>query len=288
MAAKFGPAGNSESFYAAGNKSALDMPKWIVKNNLDLYEYQCGRGVKISDDSARALGDMARECNVELSIHAPYYISLSSVEEEKRIKSVDYILQTLNEAKCMGAKRIVVHSGSCGKITRLDALNLAKDTISMALKAADEAGFGDIHICPETMGKVNQLGNVSEVMKLCQIDERLIPTIDFGHVNAQSIGGLKLKEDFEAIFDAIHDKLGAYRCENFHAHYSRIEYTGSGEKKHHTFAEKEFEPEFDPIAEIMAERNLSPHIICESAGTQTEDSVEIKQIYLNKCGDLNV
>lgn len=279
MYAKFGTAGNSDDFYEAGGKSALEMPAWLKEHKLDCYEYQCGRGVKISDDAAEELGRRARECGILLSIHAPYYISLSSVEEEKRRNSVNYILQTLHAARCMGADRIVVHSGSCGSITRREALALATDTLKMALAAADEQGLGDIHICPETMGKVKQLGTVEEVMKLCLIDERLIPTIDFGHVNSMTLGGLKEKEDFEAIFNEIEKKLGRERAMNFHSHYSRIEYTNAGEKKHHTYDEREFEPDFDHIAEIMAERGAAPRIICESAGTQTRDAVAIKQMY---------
>lgn len=279
MYAKFGTAGCCEDFYTAGNKSALEAPKWLSENELDCFEYQCGRGVKISDDAAKLLGERASEYGIRLSVHAPYYISLSSVDEEKRKNSVNYILATLKAAKCMGADRIVVHSGSCGKITRREALELATDTLRAAVAAADEAGYGDIHICPETMGKVKQLGNVEEVIKLCLIDERLIPTIDFGHVNAMTLGGLKRKEDFEVIFDAIKNKLGAERAEHFHAHYSRIEYTNAGEMRHRTFSETEFEPEFLPIAQIMAERGAAPRIICESAGTQTLDAVELKRLY---------
>ncbi len=281
MFAKFGTAGNCEDFYDAGNKSALEMPIWLKNHNLDCYEYQCGRGVKISDDAAKKLGKFAAENNIILSVHAPYYISLSSVEEEKRNNSIKYILDTLNAAKCMGADRIVVHSGSCGSITRREALSLASDTLKKALDAADEHGFGDIHICPETMGKVKQLGNLDEVIKLCLIDERLIPTIDFGHINSMTLGGLNSTEDFEVIFDTIEKKLGADRGKNFHAHYSRIEYTNAGEKKHHTFDETEYGPEFSPIAEIMAKRGVTPRIICESAGTQTRDAVRLKELYMN-------
>ena len=289
MFAKFGTAGNCDDFYDAGNKSALEMPAWLTEHNLDCYEYQCGRGVKISNDAAKRLGRIAKENGILLSVHAPYYISLSSVDEDKRKNSINYILDTLRVAKYMGADRIVVHSGSCGSITRREALSLATDTLKMALDAADEQGFGDIHICPETMGKVKQLGTVEEVMKLCLIDERLIPTIDFGHVNSMTLGGLKEKSDFSAVFDAIENKLGRERAKNFHIHYSRIEYTNAGEKKHHTFAEKEYGPDFDPIAEILAERDLTPRIICESAGTQTRDAAELKGIYMQKIkGDYNV
>lgn len=283
MSAIFGPAGNCEDFYSAGNKSSLAAPKWVRENGLGAYEYQCGKGVKISDEAASKLGDCAKENKIALSVHAPYYISLSSTDEEKRERSVLYILQTLKAAKMMGAGRIVVHSGSCGDITRREAMLLAKDTLQKALRAADEEGFGDIHMCPETMGKINQLGSVEEVVELCGIDERLIPTIDFGHVNARTLGGLKTKEDFEQIFNLIEKKLGKYRAERFHAHYSRIEYTNSGEKKHHRFDESEYEPEFEPIASIVAERKLSPTIICESRGSQTFDAVKMQEIYRRAC-----
>lgn len=277
--ALFGPAGNCEDFYAKGNRTVYHVPDWLEAHELLAFEYQCGRGVKISDDAAKDFGELAAEKNLRLSIHAPYYISLSSTEPEKRDNSINYILQTLNAAKHMGADRIVVHSGSCGSITRAEALALATDTLSRAVKAADEEGFSNINICPETMGKVKQLGNIDEVIKLCLIDERIIPTIDFGHINAMSLGEFKTKEQIAVVFDKIYDKLGEYRAKNFHAHYSRIEYTRAGEKKHHTMAETEFEPDFEPIAELLAERGLTPRIICESAGTQTGDAVRMQQMY---------
>lgn len=279
MEIKFGPAGNSESFYEDGLRSALEAPKWLNQKGLAAYEYQCGHGVRISDDAAGDLGAEAKKYDVTLSVHAPYYISLSSVEEEKRRRSVDYILQTLRAADRMGAGRVVVHSGSCGKITRREALDLAKNTLSEAIKAADENGFGHIRICPETMGKVNQLGNIEEVMELCSIDERLLPTLDFGHINAQSLGKFKTKEQLEYIFDLMENKLGIERASMFHSHYSRIEYTNSGEKKHHTMAETEYEPDFEPIAEIIAKRGFHPIMICESAGTQAEDAIKMRDIY---------
>ncbi len=282
----FGPAGNSEDFFEAGYKSALYAPEWIRKHNLDCYEYQCGHGVRISKDAAETLGKNASDNQILLSVHAPYYISLSSVEEEKRNNSITYILQTLEAAKNMGADRIVVHSGSCGKITRQEALKLASDTLYRALDRAEQEGYGNIFICPETMGKVNQLGTVDEVIKLCQMSERLIPTIDFGHVNAQTGGTLKTKDDFARILDALDKKLSPYQAHQFHTHFSRIEYTNAGEKKHHTYAETEFEPDFDPLAALLAERGLSPRIICESAGTQTADSVIMMELYQRECAKL--
>ena len=134
----------------------------------------------------------------------------------------------------------------------------------------------------ETMGKVKQLGTIEEVCELCLIDERLTPTVDFGHINSQTLGGLRTKADFERIFDVIGNKLGAYREKNFHIHYSRIEFTNAGEKKHRCYSETEYGPEFEPIAEIIAGRQLCPTVICESRGTQTEDAFLLMKSYLEK------
>lgn len=279
MSAKFGPAGNSESFAAMGYKSSLDVPEYIEKMGLDAFEYQCGRGVNIGTEKAEKLGALAKEKNIALSLHAPYYISMSSVEEEKRIKSVDYILQSANAVNSMGGNRIVVHTGSCGKISREQALSLAIDTMKMALSALDSQGLGHIHICPETMGKVNQLGTLSEVLTLCELDERLIPCIDFGHLNARDQGSLKRFEDFESIFSQIENRLGTYRLKSFHSHFSKIEYSAGGEVRHLTFADNVFGPSFEPVAELIYKKNCSPTIICESAGTQAEDAKQMKDYY---------
>jgi deoxyribonuclease-4 len=276
----FGPAGNSDSFAAAGNKSIDDVPQYIVSMNLDAYEYQGGHGINISEEHARAFGKSASEAGIALSVHAPYYISMSSVEPDKRANSIEYILQSARAAKYMGARRVVVHSGSCAKITREQALELALDTFKKACAALDAEGLSDIHICPETMGKINQLGTVDEVMELCRLDERLIPCIDFGHINARTFGGLKTIADFEAIFETIENKLGQYRLTNFHSHFSKVEYTlKGGEKNHLTFEDRLFGPDFEPLAELVYKKGCSPIFICESAGTQAEDAKIMKNIY---------
>ena len=277
----FGPSGNSESFYAEGYKSSLQMPKWLNERGLDAYEYQCAKGVKITEETARKLGSEAKENNIRLSIHSPYYINIATDDEEKRVKSVKYITDTLLAASYMGATKIVVHSGACSKMERKTAMEYAKKTLRIALDEAKNLHVDHIHICPETMGKINQLGDLDEVIELCQLDDSLIPTIDFGHLNARTFGGLKEDEDFLEIFDKIENKLGYDRLNSFHAHFSRIEFTpGGGEKKHHTFKDTMYGPEFLPVAKILYKKNISPTFICESNGTMAEDALEMKKMYL--------
>lgn len=280
----FGTAGNSNSFYEMGYKSTSQAPEYLSKMGINAYEYQCGRGVRVNPESCEALRQNAIKYNIRLSLHAPYFISLSGIEEEKRLKSVDYILQSARAAKLIGADRIVVHSGSCSKITREEALALAKDTLSIAVKALKAENLYDIHICPETMGKINQLGTLEEVAQLCTVDESFVPCIDFGHLNARTLGGIKGYDDYKAILDRLENVLGNERARNFHAHFSKIEYSAGGEKRHLTFSDSVFGPDFEPLAQLLVERDCSPTIICESDGTQAEDAKEMSDIYYKKRG----
>lgn len=278
---RFGPSGQSESFAAEGHKSSLEMPKWLREKNLDAFEYQCGRGVMIGEETALKLGEQAREYDIALSIHAPYFTNLANPDEERREKTIGYVLQSCAAAKAMGATRIVIHSGSLMKRPREQALEIACETMKMVVEACDAAGYADITLCPELMGVRNQLGTLEEVMELCKVDERLIPCIDFGHYNSRDNGIIKSKADYAVIFDCMERELGEKRAKIFHGHFSKIEYTEkSGEVRHLTFADTVYGPEFEPLAELIAERGYSPTIVCESAGTQTEDAQFMKNSYL--------
>lgn len=272
----FGPGGNSISWGKL--KFPADLPQYLKNLGLNGYEVECGRGVRLSD-AAGALPKLAGEHGLYITLHAPYFISLSSVEEEKRENSVGYILESAKAAKTVGARKIVVHSGSCSKISRAEACYLAKQTLKSAQMALDENGLSDIIICPETMGKINQLGTLEEVLELCGVDERFLPTVDFGHLNARTLGGIKTREDYARMLDLIENKLGFERLKNMHIHFSKIEYTKGGEKRHLTFADKQFGPDFEPLIEEIHKRGLEPSIICESDGTQAEDAAEMKRYY---------
>ena len=199
----------------------------------------------------------------------------------KKYNSINYILSSARAVNAMGGNRIIVHTGSCGKISREEALFLATDTMKKAVSVLDSEGLSNIRICPETMGKINQLGTLDEVIALCLVDERIIPCIDFGHLNARTLGGLNSKEKFEEIFEKIENSLGVSRLREFHSHFSKIEYSAGGEKKHLTFADNTFGPDFEPMLDLVIKKNCSPTIICESDGTQAEDAKAMKDYYIN-------
>ena len=280
MSAQFGPAGNAESFSKV-HKSSLAAPAWIAQQGLDCYEYQCGKGVHVGEDTARKLGEKAREAGIALSVHAPYFINLANPDPESRAKTTNYVLESCFVAQVMGAERIVIHSGALMKRSRQEALDIAKETLKQVLEACDRQGYGNITLCPETMGKINQLGDLDEVLTLCTLDERLIPCIDFGHLYARSLGELEGEQACREMLDKVERVLGEERASRFHSHFSHIEFTPKGgEKCHRTFADDGgFGPDWAPLAAEIARRGWSPTFICESAGTQAEDALEMKKIY---------
>lgn len=288
----FGPAGNSESFYNQGLAHSWQMPKWLSEKGLNAYEYQCNKGINLKDETARKIGDEAKESGIRLSVHAPYYVNLSSTEEEKRVNSVKYILDTLRVADLMGASRIVVHPGYVKGTSRQTAVEIAKATLYKALEEREGNGLSHITICPEVLGKSNQLGNLKEVMELCSLDENLIPCLDFAHLHSLTQGGMRTVNDFIRVFTTVEDHLGKERMRKCHIHFSRVEFGKGGEKKHWTYADTQYGPDFDPLAEAIIALDIEPVIICESRGTMAEDALTLKGIYtkiLRKtgCGEID-
>ena len=278
MSAKFGPAGNAMSF---PYKSSVDAPRWLQELGLDCYEYQCGKGVRVKEDTAVALGRQAQAHGIALSLHAPYFINLANPDPESQEKTIGYITSACGVADQMGATRVVVHSGALMKRTREEAMAIALPFLKDIVAVCQDQGYGHITLCPETMGKINQLGDLDEVLRLCQVHESLIPCVDFGHLYARSLGADQGAEAVERMLSRMEAELGADRASRFHSHFSHIEFTpNGGEKCHRTFDDDGgYGPDWEPLAQAVARRGWSPTFICESAGTQAEDAVTMKRIY---------
>ncbi len=276
--AVFGPAGSEEAF-SEKYKSTLFMPLYLKDMGLDAFEYQCGRGVNISLDKAAELKRKADEAGIIMSLHSPYFINLSSADDERIQKNIGYILSSCAAASAMGGNRVVVHCGGLSGRTREEAYRNTLVNLKEALSALSETQDKNVSICVETMGKINVLGDLDEVLEICKTDERLLPCVDFGHLNARTHGGLSDEGSFEKALDKIINSLGYERASRFHAHFSRIEYSAGGEVKHLTFENTEFGPPPELIG-LFAKKRLYPTVICESAGTQAKDAKTLKDIYL--------
>jgi len=283
---KFGPAGNSDSFYQEGFSASVDMPKWLAARDLDAFEYSFGRGIRLGTEGAKAIRAEAEKYGIQLSVHMPYFINLATEEDEKKVKNIGYFVDSLKVAEALGAKRAVFHPGSASGGDRGAILQRAKVFFKEIIATLDDMNLMNVTLCAETMGKINQLGSLEEVIELCNVDERVWPTIDFGHLHCRGLGAINSKEDYAAILDKLENGIGTERAKTMHVHFSRIEYTKGGEKMHHTFADVQYGPEFMPLAELIAERGYEPVFICESKGTMAEDAKSMKDMYFSAINSL--
>jgi deoxyribonuclease-4 len=279
---RIGPSGNSNSFYESGREHTYQEAEWLRSLGLNAFEYSFGRGVKITDSTAAKIAEEMRKYDIALSVHAPYYTNLASLEEEKVVNSFRYVAESVIAARKMGGKRVVFHPASQGKDTRENAVARTRDNMVRLCEAVkNSVDFDDYVICPETMGKIMQIGTADEVIDFCTLDPHLIPCFDFGHINSYMHGGLKTKDDYKRIIDLAFDKLGQEKANVIHIHFSKIMYSDKGEVKHLTFADDVYGPEYEPLAEIIDEYGMSPVIICESDGTMAEDALKIKKCHKN-------
>ncbi|MBO4479225.1 MAG: TIM barrel protein [Clostridia bacterium] len=276
---KFGPSGTDEAFAAAGYSHTVEVPSFIKENGLDIFEYSFGRGVRITKETAEKIGQAFREKEVGISVHAPYYINFAGEEPQKLRATFDYLFASLDAVKWFGGTRAVFHPGSPLKSERREAMERLLRAINLFMEEFYLNGYEDRFVCAETMGKINQLGDLDEIIEIVNVAENILPCVDFGHLNARTYGSLKSKNDYKRVLDALIDGVGEKKVKNMHVHFSKIEYGKGGEIRHLTFADQIYGPEFEPLAELLAEYRLEPWVLSESAGTQSIDAKTMKNLY---------
>ena len=276
---KFGPSGNCESFYAEGYSHTEEAAAFVKKRSLDCFEYSFGRGVRMTEDKAISIGEAFSSEGIEISAHAPYFINFANPDDEMAAKSYGYVLDTAKALKLMGGKRVVFHPAAQGKASREEAVALTEKRLEILREYIYLNDMQDMIFCPETMGKLAQIGTVEEIVRFCKIDPVFTPCVDFGHINAREQGSLKTVEDYKSRLEYMIEELGYERMKNFHVHFSKIMYSGKGEIKHLTFEDEVYGPQFEPLAVALKELSLEPYIVSESAGTQAEDAAYMKKVY---------
>lgn len=242
-----------------------DVPRLLREEGLDALEYEAvrwGPKPQITQEHAEKLGVAAKENDVRLSLHGSYYINLSGklevVEASKR-----RLIASATAADWMGAYVMVFHTGFYGKFEK----DFAFKTCLQALRevSAEMRSLGlKVKLGPETMGRKFQVGSLDEILMLNQELENTQLVVDWAHLYAIRQGSLKKPEDFRAIAEHVEEQLGTEAMRSMHCHFSKIEYTVLGEKKHHTLDEERFGPEFRTLAEVIADFGMHPTMICES------------------------
>lgn len=252
-------------------KNYYEIAKALKEQGLTCFEYPLTYGTNISDEKCVEIGKAFSEHGIKLSVHAPYYINFASPDEVSIFKTFSYLYNSMKKAKIMGADRVVFHPGSLTKQERDVAVsNVLKNLKQFIKQIQDDSLVDDVLICPETMGKHGQIGTPKEVLEMCKISSRIIPTIDFGHINAFTNGKLKAEENFEEIIRLFVDEMN---IKDVHIHFSKIEYGLKGEIKHLTFGtDPGFGPSEKNMIDALRKYDVNIRVISESAGTQDIDA----------------
>ncbi|NWF87183.1 TIM barrel protein [Candidatus Bathyarchaeota archaeon] len=262
---RFGPAGVPPLFRIL-KATLADVPKLLREEGLDAFEYQAVRwGTKpqMKMEDAEKLALEANKNDVLLSLHGSYFINFCG---EKAIveASKKRLIACAVAAEWMKAYVVVFHPGFYGKKLKREALASCAKALKETVVGMKGLGIEDVKIGPEVMGKHAQLGSLDEVLSLCEKVEQTQPVIDWAHLHARDKGRLRTADDFRRIVDEIEKRLGAEVVKDLHCHFTKIEFTSKGERRHHILDEKRYGPDFRMLAKVIAEYHLKPVIISES------------------------
>jgi len=271
MDVRFGPAGRPINY--SGN--AKDACSYIKAEGLEAYEYQATYGVKISQQSAMELKKNSETEDVLVSMHAPYYINLSSNKEDVVERSIKRLVQSAKASEWMGAYRTVFHPGFYTSFTSEEAMKRCKEAINNIMEELEGFGVKEFCFAPETTGKRSQLGNLDEIIEICRSFDHFEPTVDFAHIYARSRGKINNREDYRQIFMKLENELG---IKSLHSHFTHIEYTDSGERKHHILSDENYGPPVKPFIEEIIECGWDITVICESPLID-QDALVMKDLY---------
>lgn len=254
---RFGPAGNPPGYRG----QTPEVCNYIRGRGLEAYEYQATYGVRISKQSALKLRDNSKENNILVSMHAPYYINLSSPKEDVVERSIQRLVQSARAAQWMGAYRIVFHPGFYTEFVPEEAMKKFHLAVNDLTEQLDSLGVSDYTFAPETTGKKSQLGSLEEIIEICRSHENFAPTVDFAHLHARSGGKVKNKDDYGEIFTKLEDELG---LKSLHSHFTHIEFTDKGERRHHILSDDCYGPPLEPLLLEIIERGWDVTLICET------------------------
>lgn len=263
--ARFGPAGIPPTFKWV-NAELEDVPALLHEEGLDALEYEAiywGTKPQVKREKAEKFGLRAKENDVWLSMHGSYFVNLDGdakiVEASKK-----RLIACATAAEWMNAHVLVFHPGFYGRKPREIALRNCVEALKDLASSMKSLGLNRVKLGPETMGKTAQLGSLDEIISICkQVDQTKL-VIDWSHLHARDLGRFRSIEDFRKVVLKAENELGTEAVKNMHCHFTKIEFTEAGERRHHVLSETRYGPDFALLAKVIAEFKLRPVMICES------------------------
>ena len=267
----FGTAGTPHS---AKTETTISGIERIAELGLGCLEIEFVQGVKMGEQSARQVAEVATREGIRLSAHAPYFLNFNAHEPEKIRASQDRLLQTARIASLCGAQSAVFHTAFYLGDPPDKAYNTVKKYLGEVvhqLKREDNR----VWLRPEVMGKNSQFGTVEEILNLCAELKGLAPCIDFAHWHART-GIFNSYQEFASILRQIKEQLGQAALDDMHIHFSGIKYGEKGEIKHLNL--KESDLQYVELLQALRDYEVKGLVICESPNLE-DDALLLQETY---------
>lgn len=252
-------------------KTTIDGIRRVKELGLNAMEVEFVQGVKMSIEKAKEAGEVAKQLNVRLSVHAPYFINLCSEEKDKIEASKKRILETALRAEAMEADAIAIHVAFYKKGEEKNCYELVRQGLGEVIDKAKEEGVHNVKFGIETMAKETAIGSLDEVISLSKElgTDRVIPYIDWAHTFARQRG----KIDYGEILDRLINEL---HLTHINSHFEGLEIRkGKYVDVHRSITYNT--PPFEPLAKEILKRDISITLICESPELEN-DALIMKKI----------
>jgi deoxyribonuclease-4 len=258
-----------------GKKSIENGLKRIKELGLDGMEIEYVRGVQLDYKRAREYGSFAKELNLVLTAHAPYYINLYSNEKEKVSASIQHVLNTARMLDAAGGYSVVFHAAYYMGNKPVEVYPTVLERMKEIQRIAEKEAL-KVWIRPEIMGKKTQFGSLMEVINLTKdVGGNIMPCIDFAHLHART-GKNNTYEEFASILETIKENLGEEALYDMHIHVSGIKYSEKGEQSHLNIRKSDFK--IREFLKCLKDYAVSGVLVCESPNIEG-DTLLLKLIY---------
>jgi deoxyribonuclease-4 len=219
---------------------------------------------------AEHFGELARDAEVVLSVHAPIAGFMGHLERDRKYNMATGMLDhSAGVAVACGAELVVFHPGFLLGREREAALESVADQLG-SLRERLEGKDRAVPFGVEVMGRVRELGTADDVLWLAERLDWVRPVIDFAHLHAVTDGGFTEVEAFAEVLaraDAVLEP-GA----PFHVHFSDIAYANRNETKHLPYGEGTLRAE--PLRDALARFDRAATVISESPGEESHQAIK--------------
>lgn len=261
---------------SSDNRSTLSGIKRISELGLDLMEMEFVHGVRMKDDMAGQVGELADKLDVNLTIHAPYYINLNANKPEIKKSSRERIMNCCRVAKLTGARSICIHTAFMLGQEMEQVFENVLEQMFLIEEEMDKEGYQDIWLAPEVMGKPTQFADVDELIALADNLKRTRLCFDFAHHFARSVGKVNGYKAWVKVLEKIKKGLGEEAAGQLHIHLSGIEYSAKGERRHLVLEETHLD--WQGALKALKDVGIGGYLVCESPNLE-EDAVIMKEYY---------